>query len=80
MNIATRWMSPPRDNSIRHRNITTTYSGIDVRLTWLHRCSQEERDPSLLNRTVYSSRICTNIGAPLPITFETRSAFARTFR
>lgn len=52
----------------------------DIRLTRLHRCSQEERDPSLLNGTVYSSRLCTNIGAPLPITFGTRVAFARTFR
>lgn len=52
----------------------------DVRLTWLYMCSQDERDLSLLNNTVYSSRICAHVGTPLPITFETRSAFARTFR
>ena len=78
MNIANRWMSPPRESSIRPRNFPIR--AIDVRLTWLYRCSQEERDLSLLNGTVYSSRICGNVGAPLPITFETRAAWARTFR
>lgn len=52
----------------------------DVRMTWLYRCSQDERDLSLLNNTVYSSRICAHVGTPLPITFGTRAAFARTFR
>lgn len=78
MNIATRWMSPLRESSIRPRNVPIR--AIDVRLTWLHRCSQEERDLSLLNGTVYSSRICGNVGTPLPITFGTRAAFSRTFR
>lgn len=78
MNIATRWMSPPRESSIRPRNVPIRV--IDVRLTWLYRCSQEERDLSLLNGTVYSSRICGNVGTPLPITFGTRASFGRTFR
>ena len=78
MNIATSWMSPPRKHSISQRNVPI--SAIDVRLTWLYRCSQEERDLSLLNGTVYSSRICGNVGTPLPITFGTRAAFSRTFR
>lgn len=78
MNIATRWMSHPRDHSIRPRNVPIL--AIDVRMTWLYQCVQEERDPSLMNGTVYSSRICSNVGTPLPITFGTRAAFSRTFR
>lgn len=77
MNIAICWMTPPREQSRRPTYIPPS---CDIRLTLLHRCSQEERDPSLLNGTVYASRICANVGAPLPITFETRAAFARTFR
>lgn len=78
MNIAICWMSPTRESSIRPRNVPIR--AIDVRMTWLYQCVQEERDPSLLNGTVYSSRICGNVGAPLPITFETRASFGRTFR
>lgn len=70
-------LTPVRENSRRPVYIPPS---CDIRLTRLHLWSQEERDPSLLNGTVYSSRICTNIGAPLPITFGTRAAFARTFR
>ena len=78
MNIAICWMSPTRKHSIRPRNVPIRV--IDVLLTWLYRCSQEERDLSLLNGTVYSSRICGNVGTHRPITFETRAAWARTFR
>ena len=77
MNIATRWMTTPRDNS---RRPNYSKPSCDIRLTWLHRCSQEERDPSLLSGTVYASRICTNIGTPLPIKFEARAAFVHAFR
>ena len=78
MNIAICWMSPPRKHSIRPRNVHIR--AIDVRLTWLYRCSQEERDLSLLNGTIYSSRICGNVGTQQPITFGTRASFGRTFR
>ena len=78
MNIAICWMSPPRKHSIRPRNVHIR--AIDVRITWLYQCVQEERDPSRMNGTVYSSRICGNVGTPLPITFGTRAAFSRTFR
>ena len=77
MNIAICWMTPPRENSRRPVYIPPS---CDIRLTWLHRCSQEERDPSLLNGTVYSSRICGNVGTQQPITFGTRASFLRTFR
>ena len=78
MNIAICWMSPPRESSIRPRNVPIR--AIDVRMTWLYQCVQEERDPSLMNGTVYSSRICGNVGTQQPITFGTRAAFLRTFR
>ena len=78
MNIAICWMSPPRESSIRPRNVPIR--AIDVRMTWLYQCVQEERDPSLMSETVYSSRICGNVGTQQPITFGTRSAFSRTFR
>lgn len=78
MNIATSWMSPPRKHSISPRNVPIR--AIDVRMTWLYQFVQEERDPSLMNGAVYSSRICGNVGAHRPITLETRAAWARTFR
>ena len=78
MNIAICWISPPREHSVRTRNVPIR--AIDVRMTWLYQFVQEERDPSLMNGTVYSSRICGNVGTHRPITFETRAAWARTFR